>query len=272
MQARPGVQKVPRWAYPEGSPSDEIVIEEPLEILLTCGSQALKLATTLRTPGHDYELVLGYLYSLGLLQSMAEVQTLSFCGSEPNYNRLLVQYREALPEAAWRMSRPDVTHAGCGACGQTETVESIPAVEPAARPVEPEWLTALPQQLRRAQKLFARCGGTHAAGLANPGENLQLAFEDVGRHNAVDKVVGHLLMEKKLPARQQWLVLSGRAGWELLQKAARAGFAGVASVGAPSTSALSIARTAGLCLVGFVQANRFNVYCRPEAIAGLSAD
>lgn len=272
MRPRTMVERVERWCYPDGPRNDFVAIEEPLEIVLSePGGTSLKLATTLRTPGHDYELVLGYLHSLRLLSEMAEVSTLSYCGSGPAYNRLVIHYRAALPARAYELRRNDVSHSGCGACGDTDLSCDTPAaVRPMRSAVSPQWLLSLPAQLRAAQKVFARCGGTHAAAAVAAGESLAEPFEDVGRHNALDKVVGSLLLAGKLPADQQWLVLSGRAGWELVHKAAQAGFAGVLSVGAPTTRAIGVARAAGLCLVGFAQSERFNVYTTPQAIAGLS--
>lgn len=272
MQPRTSVERVERWCYPDGPRFDLVAIEEPLQIVLADRSgTALTLATTLRTPGHDYELALGYLHSLGLVASMGELNTLSYCGSGPEYNRLVINYRGPIPPAAYDLRRSDISHSGCGACGQTDAACQTPAsVQSVLQPVAPEWIARLPAALRAEQKLFARCGGTHAAGAALPGTGVADVYEDVGRHNAVDKVIGGLLMAGKLPANQNWLVLSGRAGWELIQKAAQAGFAGVVSVGAPTTRAIAVARQAGMCLAGFAQRDRFNVYTCPRAIAGLT--
>jgi FdhD protein len=272
MRPRTSVERVERWCYPEGARPDHVAIEEPLEIVLSDPSgRALKLATTLRTPGHDYELALGYLYSLALVSSMAEIGTLSYCGSGPAYNRLVINYRAALPARAYELRRNDISHSGCGACGDTDlSCPPTPAVRPLDNPADPQWLLSLPPQLRAGQKIFERCGGTHAAASVAAHASIAELFEDVGRHNAVDKVVGSLLLARRLPADGQWLVLSGRAGWELVQKAAQAGFAGVLSVGAPTSRAIAVARGAGLCLAGFAQRERFNVYTLPEAIAGLS--
>lgn len=264
MRPRKRLLRVERWNEAGLASRDQVILEEPLQIhLQSTFSGGLRLGTTLRTPGHDYELVFGYLFSLGIITSVDEVSELSYCSSPQDYNHLSVTFRGPIPERALNLRSQAWVHAGCGACGQDELRASPPhRVQPLAQAPSSEWLCALPAELRRGQKLFEQCGGNHAAALVRPGGVIELVHEDVGRHNAVDKVVGELLMQGRLPAAGCWLLLSGRAGYELVQKAVAAGFSAVASVGPPSSLAIRYAEEAGLTLVGFLQANRFNRYTR----------
>jgi len=239
---------------------DQVLLEEPLQLTLQAGNRRLRLATILRTPGHDYELVLGYLFSLGLIGAAEDVKELDYCATPQDFNHLTAIFRGDLPEKALQLRSQEWVHGGCGACGQDSLeIEPPHRVTPVAA-WEPAWLCQLPEQLRQQQDLFAKCGGSHAAALVSASGSPQWVFEDVGRHNAVDKLVGHLLMERRSPAGS-WLLLSGRAGFELVQKAVQAGFSGVASVGPPSSLALRYAQAAGLTLVGFLRGQRYNVYC-----------
>lgn len=244
---------------------DRVVLEEPLHISLKSHHQRLPLATVLRTPGHDYELTLGYLFALGLIQSKAEVIDISYCSSPQDYNRLTVLLRGPIPDRARLLRSPEWVHGGCGLCGQEKLDFASPArVAPLQQALPSQWLLQLPRELRRQQELFYQTGATHAAARGSPEIEIRDLFEDVGRHNAVDKLVGHLLNQRQLPASGQWLLLSGRAGFELLQKAVQAGFSGVASLGPPSSLAIRYAQEAGLCLVGFLSPDRYNLYTHPE--------
>ncbi|MBT9584180.1 formate dehydrogenase accessory sulfurtransferase FdhD [bacterium] len=269
MHPRKTMVKMPRWNHPQGSSRDRIILEEPLQITLRSGQEGLRLGTILRTPGHDYELVFGYLFALKLIERAEEVREISYCSSPQDYNRVSVHFRGPLPAAAHSLRNQDWIHGGCGACGQDELQVSPPyQVAPLQGPIQVEWLCSLPPLMRAQQALFHGCGASHAAGRVSTGQPLAEVREDVGRHNAVDKLVGHLLMNQNLPAAGDWLLLSGRAGFELVQKAVQAGFSAVASVGPPSSLAISYAEQAGLCLVGFLQPQRFNVYTRPELFSG----
>ena len=242
---------------------DQLLLEEPLQLVLQGGGRRLRLGTILRTPGHDYELVMGYLFALELIGSAEDVKELDYCATPQDFNHLTAIFRGELPEKALQLRSQEWVHGGCGACGQDSLQANPPhRVEPAGA-WQNEWLCNLPDQLRAQQDLFAKCGGSHAAALVRPQGRPELVFEDVGRHNAVDKVVGRLLMERR-PAAGNWLLLSGRAGFELVQKAVQAGFSGVASVGPPSSLAFSYAQQAGLTLVGFLRQDRYNVYTRPD--------
>lgn len=259
MRPRRRLLAVRRRDHLGAAHEDQLLLEEPLQVTLQGGGRRLKLATILRTPGHDYELVLGYLFALELIGSAAEVKELDYCATPQDYNHLTVIFRHDIPEKAMQLRSQEWVHGGCGACGQDSLTVVPPRQVVAATAWEPEWLYGLPRLLRGQQGLFERCGGSHAAALVRPGGSPELVFEDVGRHNAVDKVVGRLLMDKR-SAQGHWLLLSGRAGFELVQKAVQAGFSGVASVGPPSSLAFTYAQQAGLTLVGFLRDDRYNVY------------
>lgn len=247
---------------------DLVIREEPLQIRMKCDSspQSFVFATVLRTPGDDFELILGYLFSLKLLQNRRDIRELSYCSAQQDYNTVTVTFRGDIPAQALSLRSPEWIHGGCGACGQgqidDQTTNSVP---PPNEPVSKSWLHNLPGLLNQAQPLFRQCGGVHAAALTTPGQGLERLYEDVGRHNAVDKLIGSLLQQDRLPAHHRWLLLSGRAGFELVQKAVTAGFSGVASLGPPSSLAIRYAQQAQLTLVGFLSKERFNVYHGPTS-------
>ena len=249
---------------------DPVVIEEPLEIHL----DSQPLVVTMRTPGHDRELAAGLLYGEGLIDGpgdMAELRDASQCGVE---NRVEVRLRDPSALERSRTARAFPATAACGVCGKT-TIESIfamglPLLEPGRPRLPGAWLESLPERMRAMQTLFAKTGGLHAAALfevSHAGAELLLLREDVGRHNAVDKVIGARLLAGQLPLRNALLLLSGRAGFEIVQKAARAGVPIVAAVGAPSSLSLRTAERVGMTLVGFLRRGRFNLYTAPERIA-----
>ena len=273
MQPRKRLRQVGRWSHPDGFRPDQVILEEPLQINLRSGPDGLRLGTILRTPGQDYELVFGYLYSLGLIQSADEIREISYCSTPQDYNRLSVHFRGKIPAAALALRSQEWVHGGCGACGQNELQASPPhQVAPFTTPLDRDWLCSLPSRMRQRQTLFDQCGATHAAAEVSAGQDPGELREDVGRHNAVDKLVGHLLMNRRLPASDRWLLLSGRAGFELVQKAVQAGFSGVASVGPPSSLAISYAEQAQLCLVGFLRAESFNVYTQLQRFEAATAN
>lgn len=269
MKPRRQLQKLPCQRFPaQPLRQDWVAIEEPLQLTLRSGEQRMRLATILRTPGHDYELVMGYLFSLQLIEGAREIAEMSYCNSPQDYNRLEIRLRGPIPERALHLRSQEWVHGGCGACGQDQLEVAPPGKVQPANPASAQWLASLPERMRGRQKLFEASGGTHAATV---GES-RLVFEDVGRHNAVDKLIGHLLMEGSPDGSGQWLVLSGRAGFELVQKAVRFGFSGLVSVGPPTSLAVSYARQAGLCLVGFAHSSRLNCYHGAEFIVDLRDD
>ncbi len=245
---------------------DPVVVEEPLELRVGGGP----LVVTMRTPGHDEELAAGWLYGEGLLDSRADLLELRAGeGSGAAGNVVTVRLHDERGLAAARAARGFLSSAACGVCGKTaiEHVFSrgLPALEPGRPRLERAWLEGLPETMRAAQRVFSRTGGLHAAALFVANGPLSVLREDVGRHNAVDKVVGERLLAGALAANahslaETVLMLSGRAGFEIAQKAARAGIPVLAAVGAPSSLALRIADRAGMTVIGFLRPGRFNVY------------
>lgn len=254
---------------------DEVVLEEPLEIRVRPfgAPAAVPVAVTMRTPGHDFELAAGFLLGEGVVRHREEIAQISYCpapGTSQEFNVVELRLAPGVAVDLSRLSRHVYTTSSCGVCGKASidqvraTVSSRPiGVHPWAGPE----LGGLPERLQAAQGLFARTGGLHAAGLFSPPGTPVLVREDVGRHNAVDKIGGALLLSGGLPASETLLLLSGRASFELVQKAALFGIPTVASVGAPSSLAVDLAKELGQTLVGFLRAGRFNVYAGPERIA-----
>lgn len=249
---------------------DWVASEEPLELrLLYHDATALRcaqLSVTMRTPGHDFELAAGFLNGESIVRSASDVASMAYCvqdGQEQLYNVVNVQLARGVAFDPVRLLRHFYTTSSCGVCGKT----SLQALEaqgcaPIAGDfrVPLELIGRLPHALQERQSLFERTGGLHAAGLFDAAGRALAVREDVGRHNAVDKVVGWALMAGKLPLSQSVLVLSGRAGFELVQKAVLAGIPVVAAVGAPSSLAVTLAQRFQVTLLGFVSRERFNVY------------
>jgi FdhD protein len=257
--------------------ADTLAVEEPLQLEVD-GEQ---LTVTMRTPGHDVELALGFLHAEGLLRSAEDVVAMRHCtdvgpDGQPTWNLLQIGARPGSRLAGDRVARPFTTTSACGVCGSVSVDEVLarvpdPVHDDAVR-VRADVLAGLPDALRAAQSTFERTGGLHAAGLFTADGELLCAREDVGRHNAVDKVVGWALREGRVPLRGTVLVVSGRASFELVQKAAVAGVPVLVAVSAPSSLAVSLAREAGMTLLGFVRPPRANVYAgghrldlRPDA-------
>lgn len=264
MQPRSTRKRYPTHSFPEGAGFQEVALEAPLQLLLSSqsASETLRLGTILRTPGSDYELALGYLHSLELVLSRRDLVQLSYCSEVQDYNTLRAVFRGPVPERAYQLRSQEWVHGGCGACGQDRLDTQPPRPVERLHPQHPLWnrLVQLPQLLRQHQPLFIKTGGVHAAAALDPTGTWLEAHEDVGRHNAVDKVVGALMMVDRLPVAQHWLLLSGRAGYELVHKAVLAGFSAVASLGPPSSLAIDYARQAGLTLVGFLGEDRYHCY------------
>jgi FdhD protein len=241
---------------------DDVVIEEPLEIRISGET----FAVTMRTPGRDFELVAGLLLAEGLIQSRGDIGALAYCGRPGDEGAKNVVEVTPAPGARFAdvetfTRRSTVVSAACGICGRVtidDLVERLGGRDDPAR-FSASFLAALPERLSRAQPNFARTGGLHAAGAARS-EGAPLVREDVGRHNAVDKVVGRMLLDGQVPAAGQALVVSGRASFEIVQKALTAGFSAVVSVSAPSSLAIATAARFNLVLLGFVRGGGFNVY------------
>jgi FdhD protein len=250
---------------------DSVAVEEPLEIRLA-GSP---LAVTMRTPGHDFDLVHGFLATEGVITGPADVAELRYCDSldaegRNTYNVVDVELTPGVPVPDGVLDRRFVTSSACGVCGKAtiDAIRSRSRFEVAEDTVRLplERLLALPARLRDAQQVFDKTGGLHAAGLFGPDGGLVACREDVGRHNAVDKVIGDAVRAGRLPLAGHVLVLSGRAGFELTQKAAMAGIPVVAAVSAPSSLAVELAREVGMTLVGFLRGDGANVYTGPERL------
>ncbi len=257
--------------------SDLVAAEEPLEVRVVAeeGGRRVKhpVAVTMRTPGHDFELAAGFLLTEGVLAGADAIWKIAHCDTGPVESAGNVVEVFLAPGVAFdpaRFSRNVYTTSSCGVCGKT-SLELLRAVCPA--PPRGEFrvgagtLAALPAKLRQAQPVFERTGGLHAAGLFDPEGELLLLREDVGRHNALDKVIGTLLLEDSLPASDTLVLVSGRASFELVQKALVAGIPALVAVGAPSSLAVETARELGMTLVGFLRDETFNVYAGEERVA-----
>lgn len=255
---------------------DRVATEEPLEVRLTWpGRPAERVAVTMRTPGHDFELAAGLLYAEGLL-SPASLASVAYCTDraltrEQEFNVVTVTLHE--PPVRTPAARPDTVTAAasaCGVCGADSIAEvlalsEVRAPTPGRAVVSGEVLRRLPERLREAQRVFATTGGLHAAGLFDATGQLLLLREDIGRHNAVDKVVGARLLTGA-PTGSPVLCVSGRIGFEIVQKAVAAGMGVLAAIGAPSSLAVRLADESGLGLVGFLSERRFVVYAGGERI------
>jgi FdhD protein len=246
---------------------DTLVAEEPLEIRVgTAGAGRQPLAVTMRTPGDDLDLAIGFLLTEGLIAGPSDVLTAQLCaGTGPQtYNVVEVTLAPHVPPPATGASRHFYTTSSCGVCGKASIdavrTRSRFAVDGDGMTVTATVLAALPARLRAGQRLFDRTGGLHAAGLFTVDGDLVVLREDVGRHNAVDKVVGWAVRAGRLPLSGQVLLVSGRAGFELVQKSWMAGIPLLAAVSAPSALAVELAQEAGMTLVGFLRGSTMNIY------------
>ncbi len=252
---------------------DKLAVEEPLEIRLllqaTTDIEMKNVCLTMRTPGEDAELALGFLFAEKIIDGMDKVRHVLMEPAHPN--TITVQLIPGLVPELKKMERNFYATSSCGVCGKPG-IESLDMLAPIQRnrtnlKIVPEILYTLPQKLREQQNVFDFTGGLHAAALFDLDGNLLVLREDIGRHNAVDKLVGSCLKKYLLPLDNHILMLSGRASFELLQKAGAAGIKVVASVGAPSSLAVETAEQFGITLMGFLRTNGFNIYTHPENIA-----
>lgn len=248
---------------------DYLVGEEPLEIRVG----RLPLSVTMRTPGHDLELTAGFLYTEGLIRRREQIRSLEHVAGPGEPDRGNVVQVELEDEASLHLEqsrRNFFAASSCGVCGKASIdqvrLRGISPPNPHLR-LAPEALCRLPEKLRAAQALFGRTGGLHAAALFDARGEMIVLREDVGRHNAVDKVVGWALQEGRLPLAENVLMVSGRGGFEIIQKAVVAGVPAVASVSAPSSLAVQLARELRLTLVGFLRGKRFIVYAGEERLS-----
>jgi FdhD protein len=257
---------------------DRLATEEPLEIRLAWpGRPAERVAVTMRTPGHDFELATGFLYAEGVLASAEDLRTVAYCtdvtlSPEQEFNVVTVELGRLPRRApAERYAGLSAASSACGVCG-TESIDDVLAlcdVSASRRwadlEVSPDVLLGLPDRLRQEQRVFDSTGGLHAAGLFDESGAPSVVREDIGRHNAVDKVVGARVLAGASPAAPL-LCVSGRIGFEIVQKAVVADVGVLAAVGAPSSLAVHLAERAGLCTAGFVRHQRYVVYSAPERL------
>ncbi|MEW9547006.1 formate dehydrogenase accessory sulfurtransferase FdhD [Nonomuraea sp. NPDC050783] len=278
MKTRPGPTTRARVRELNGSSArerrDDLATEEPLEIRLTApGGERRTVAITMRTPGHDFELAAGFLHGEGLARP-GDIAAIAYCTDEDlppqaRYNTVTVRLRGPVPDLP-ALERHFLTSSACGVCGSA----SLDALRDRCRPLpdgslrlSPGVLYGLPDALRRGQGVFGKTGGLHAAGLFTGDGTLVGVREDVGRHNAVDKLTGWAALTGRLPLSGHVLMVSGRASYEIMQKALAAGIAVVCAVSAPSSLAVDLAREFGMTLVGFLRGERCNIYAGEERIA-----
>ena len=240
---------------------DDLTVEEPMEI---CVGRKV-LATTMRTPGHDEELAAGFLISEAVVRDRSAIAKISRDGD----NRVIVGLAGDVKLKLNSVQRFGTISSSCGLCGKTsidEIRQNFPAIESGNVRIDIETLLSLPGQLRNAQSDFARTGGIHAAGIFHLSGELKIVREDIGRHNAVDKAIGRAFLDGLLPLNRHALLVSGRASFEIVQKALAAGISIVAAVSAPSTLAVDFARESNQTLIGFLRPPSFNVYSHIERV------
>jgi FdhD protein len=254
---------------------DTLATEEPMEIRLITGGARQTVAVTMRTPGADFELAAGFLYGEGIVKSPDEIAKISYCvdsdlDAAQQYNIVNVELRGGREYDLRPLERHFYTTSACGVCGKASLEQLELRGCPVALPgpeVSAETLYSLPEKLREAQGLFDATGGLHAAALFDGEGNLVALREDVGRHNATDKLVGWALLENRLPLSGHIVMVSGRSSFEILQKCLTAGVPFVCAISAPSSLAVDVAREFGMTLVGFLRERRFNVYAGQERVA-----
>ena len=272
---RPGATVAVRATRVAGAHLDErpdrLATEEPLEIRVARpGDDPFPLAITMRTPGNDFELAVGLLVSEGVVGRAEDVVAVRYCVDPPQlFNVVTVDLHRNVALDRTHLARNLTMTSACGVCGKA-SIDAIagdgcPAIADGPL-VGRDVVVRAPDVLRDHQRVFDKTGGLHAAGLFDPTGRLLLAREDVGRHNALDKVVGALFLERSLPASDRFLVVSGRASFEIVQKAAMAGIPFVAAVGAPSSLAVDTARELKMTLCGFVRDGTFNIYAGSERV------
>lgn len=274
-----------------GARSDLLTVEEPLEVRVChaggAADEERSVAVTMRTPGHDYELAAGFLFTEGFYRRPEELTGVRHCGREGNVVRATLAaaasgtavHRGIAERGVDARGNRLMASSSCGVCGKAsieDVLATLPApvaqtAERAASPaVAAPILHRLPAELRRHQRTFAQTGGLHAAALFDAAGTLSLLREDVGRHNALDKLIGRAVLEARLPLQNAVILFSGRTGFELVQKAACAGVRFLAAVGAPSSLACDLATELGITLVGFLRDGRFNIYAGAQRVTGVT--
>jgi FdhD protein len=253
---------------------DALATEEPMEIRVISGGSRQTVAVTMRTPGADFELAAGFLYGEGIISSPEDIKKISYCvdpevDAEQQYNIVNVELRAGRKYDPRPLERHFYTTSACGVCGKASLeqleLRGCPVIPPGPE-IAAEKIYGLPQKLREAQGLFEATGGLHAAALFDAEGDLIALREDVGRHNATDKLIGWALLDGRLPLSNHAVMVSGRSSFEILQKCLTAGVPIVCAISAPSSLAVDVARRFNITLVGFLRGNRFNVYSAPERV------
>jgi FdhD protein len=277
------VRRVIAGATTENAP-DVLAVEEPLEIRLGFSDGTHRaISITMRTPGDDAELAAGFLFTEGILQSAEQIKQIRHCGlkigkqkgaldraAALNSNTIRVDLNDGIDIDFKRLERHFYTTSSCGVCGKS-SIEALAATatkltDPLYPKLDSDLIKTLPEKLRSAQDVFAQTGGLHASALFSVDGELEILREDVGRHNALDKVIGAKFLNGELPLSNKLLLVSGRASFELVQKALMARIPILAAVGAPSSLAVELAHEFGMTIVGFVRGDSFNVYSCPERV------
>ena len=239
-----------------------------MEIRLVAEGETQTVAVTMRTPGADFELAAGFLYGEGIVSSRDDIRRISYCvdpevDAEQQYNIVNVELRPGLDYDIRSLERHFYTTSACGVCGKASLeqleIRGCPVAPPGPE-VSAQTIYALPDKLRKTQRLFDSTGGLHAAALFDKEGTLLALREDVGRHNATDKLIGWALLEGKLPLKENIVLVSGRSSFEILQKCLTAGVPIVCAISAPSSLAADVAQDFGMTLVGFLRGEKFNVY------------
>ena len=263
---------------------DQLAVEEPLEIRLiyhgVAGRTAKTISITMRTPNHDLELAAGFLFTEGIIRGLSDLEALKHCGPVSkdikSQNIVRVELKQSVTLEVKKLERHFYTTSSCGICGKT-SIDALKTqneycksfFQPTAPTVDRKTIFDLPQKMRNVQTGFTQTGGLHAAALFTADGKLTLMREDVGRHNAVDKVIGAALMNDQIPLTNHILLVSGRAGFELVQKAAMAGIHVFSAIGAPSSLAVQFAAEMNMTLIGFLRGCRFNIYHGGWRIKGI---
>lgn len=264
----------------EGTPAlkpDLIAVEEPLEIRIGFGPEGQReqrnISVTMRTPGHDFELALGFLFTENIISAYDEVVSIRYCKDagkqEEKENVVRVELAPVVSVDFKKIERHFYTSSSCGVCSKTsiEAVKTSCPVLHSGLKVSENMVHQAPDILRHEQQVFEYTGGLHAAGLFDGKGDMVMMREDVGRHNALDKLVGAALAKQMIPLSEYFVLVSGRASFELVQKSLMAGIPLMAAVGAPSSLAVSLAKDFNMSLLGFVRNRSFNVYCGSERLS-----
>lgn len=245
---------------------DRVAVEEPLEIRIAYwfknARQVQSLAVTMRTPGHDRELAAGLLLSEGIIEGRAHLESLHALGGNSS-GEILAELSKNVDVETWKLARSGFVNSSCGVCGKRSReaiAQSLPAPRHDQVQVSASVIVALPELLRDRQEGFTKTGGLHAAALFTSSGALEAVFEDIGRHNALDKLIGHCVLNGQIPLKDRLVFMSSRSSFELVQKAVAAGVPVLATVGSSSSLAIETARDYGLTLIGFVRGSHFNVY------------